>query len=113
MKWFSKTSKSETDGKRINAVCGPDYEEEIIRNALTLEWDDDILKYTYTLNCECGGNYSNVHYFRRTFNLATYDIIECKCRDCQATRFFSFKPSKIHESINELIHQNIKYVRLS
>lgn len=93
-------------------VSGPDYEDAIIKNAMPVEWDDDILRYIYDLHCECGGNYKNVNYFRRTFKLATYDTIECQCFSCKKTRYFPFKPTKIHVSVNELIQQNLKYIRI-
>jgi len=93
-------------------VSGPDSEAEIIANAINIEWDDDILKYIFNLICECGGKYKNVKYFRRTFNFATYDIICCQCLLCKKTRYFPFKPFKIHESINELIQQNKQYIRI-
>lgn len=112
------TGKYDVDDKMgstiiIKSVPGPDFEDAVTGNALNVEWDNDIPKFIYDLHCRCGDHYTNVKYFRRTFKLATYDIIECQCLGCKARVFFSFKPAKIHQSVNELIQQNIRYVRLA
>ena len=97
---------------QIKPVPNADCEDLVIQNAMRVEWDDDILKHIYNLRCECGGNYRNVNHFRRSYRLATYDIIECQCLKCKNTKFLPYKPTKIHESVTELIQENIKYVRL-
>jgi hypothetical protein len=99
--------------------------EEMIKNAIEVEWDDDVIKNTYQMSCQCGGKFKLINYHRNPHlnplhldalvlnsDPAVYDVIECACLNCKTTRYFSFKPRKIHNSVRELIQNNEQYIRL-
>src|SRR5687767_8092049 len=93
--------------------------EEIIRDAIVVEWDDDEIRHAYNARCACGGLLRMITLHRNPFTdsvlsapLPTYDVLETECFSCSAVRMFPFQPQKIHLSLEELLRRNRSWIRL-
>jgi hypothetical protein len=109
LKYGGKSSRQPKGGHiykdRIILFLG---KAKFVKNAVPVYLDYDILAWLHSQACKCGGTYKLMTLFRRTFNYSTYDIVKCQCLSCKKTRFFPFKPARIHTSVEQLMHRWVK-----
>lgn len=103
--------------------------DEVVRNAVPVRWDDDVLKQVFQAECPCGGAFKILNYHRnphvpsdpmrriegmliREGGGGTYDVVECECATCGKTKFFSFAPERIHTLVRELLQSNRRWIRI-